>query len=344
MRKYISGALALLLAALPMTAMAAPYSVPNGYGEDRQRLVLVGEPDGEAGVDRADSDYVTYYENNKEKDLGDIVWADGRDGEGQAMVLNGKGNYLSVGYNQLRLTNFSVSMWVNWQGGDDGANLLLISQKGNEDNYIALSPHYSDDEKNDAGYAPNGLYLDVMVEGKQTTAYKYSNPGQSTALPQNEWHHIAVVAKMGTISLYVDGEVWAETTWAIGLRELNADFLRIGDRLDMGSTLKAKVDDVAIYSSDLKEDQVKMLALGIDPLEEGAVLPPPTTTAPSTTTTEASSTTTVGTIMVLDQNGGKQQSLSLALTIGGTGLAIFALLTACSLIFGKNPKKKEDKE
>lgn len=330
MRKYIGGLMAaLVMLTAPLTASATQFSTPAGYLQDQQRLVMAREPDGEVGIDRADSDYVGYYQNDESAALEDIVWAEGREDHGQAVSLSGEGDYLSIGYDQLRLTNFSVSMWVNWQGGDEGQKLLTIVQ--DEDNYIALSPYYRDEDNADEeGKIANGLYLDVTYDGNRTTAFRASTPDVQTSLPQNQWHHIAVVAKQPTISLYVDGVLWAETLWNIGLRELNPNYLHIGDGMGDDPSLKGLVDDVEVYSIALSKDQLLMLAAGVDPLEEGATLPTSTTAAATTTTTTAA-------VEVPDQNGGKDQSLKLALTVGGCGLGIFLLLTAGSLLFGKKP-------
>lgn len=330
MRKTISGLLAgLVLVLMPLSVSATEFSTPSGYIQDQQRLLMAREPDGEVGIDRADSEYVGYYDDGRSASLDDIVWAEGREGHGKAVTLDGRGDCLSIGYNQLRLTNFSVSMWVNWQGGEDGQKLLSIVQ--DDRNYIALSPHYRDEETaQDDGRIANGLFLEVSIAGERETAYRASQPEVSTGLPRDQWHHIAIVAKQPSISLYVDGVLWTQVLWNISLRELNANYMHIGGGLGDDPSLKALVDDVEVYSFDLSEDQLLMLAGGVDPLEEGATVPTTTTLPPVTTTTTAAPPLTV-----LDQNGGKDQSLRLALTVGGVGLGLFVLLTAGSLIFGK---------
>mgnify|MGYP000034350843 FL=1 len=331
MRKCIAGllcGLALVVGAFPA---AAEFSIPAGYVD--KRLVIATEPG------KTDSDYVAYYQNGTKTSLDDISWVDGREGHGKAVSLSGKDDFLAVGYDQLRLTNFSVSMWVNWKGAADGktADQRLLSIVQDADNYIALSPLHKDDSQPDSqGRIINGLYLDVTIAGERETGYKASAPEVQTGLPQNKWHHIALVARQPYLSLYVDGVLHAQAMWSIGLRELNPQYLRIGGGMSGDASLNALVDDVELYGFDLSSDQLKMLAGGVDPLEPGATVPPTTTAAPATRPT-----TTSTTAINLDDPG-KDQSLKVALTVGGCGLGIFVLLTLGALLLGKKPPREGD--
>lgn len=331
MRKCLMGLLAgALLLTGPWTASAAvSFSVPDSYQPDG-RLVLATEPD-------TVSDYVSYYQNGEEQSTSQIPWEDGREGHGQAISLDGEDDYLSIGYSQLRLTNFTVSLWVNWRGAagsqSDDQQIFTIAQ--DENNYIALSTHHTDSENPNAdGEIANGLFLDVMVAGEQETAFRPSQPNVQTSLPEGEWHHIAVVARQPYMTLYVDGVEWAQALWGISLRELNPNYLRIGGGMEGEASLNALIDDVEVYGFDVSSDQLQMLAAGVDPLAEGATVPPSTTGAQ---TTRPFTTTTTG----IDPNSvTNDQSLHLALTVGGCGLGIFLLLTLGSLLFGK--KKPQD--
>ena len=151
----------------------------------------------------------------------------------------------------------------------------------------------------------------------------------NTALSQNEWHHIAIVARQPYISLYVDGTLFAQALWSIGLRELNPNYLRIGGGMEGDASLNALVDDVEIYGFDLSADQLLILAAGADPLAAGATVP--SSTKSSATTRPSTSSTTGG-----DPNTTtRDKALEVALLVGGCGLGVFILLTAGSLIFGK---------
>lgn len=304
---------------------AAAFSIPDGYSEDG-RLIMASEP----GV--ADSDYVSYYQNGTQKSLEDITWVDGRAGHGKAVSLSGKDDFLEIGYNRLRLTNFSVSMWVNWKGASGNGSLdqRLMTIAKDKNNYIAVSPHHRDASKPDAnGNIINGLFMDVTVEGNQETAAKASQSSVTTALPQNEWHHVAIVARQPYISLYVDGALFAQTLWNIGLRELNPNYMRIGGGMEGDASLNALVDDVEVYGFDLSGDQLLMLAAGVDPLAEGATVPS------STGSSAATQPTTTATTADPNAPPSRDKSLEVALLVGGCGLGIFVLLTAGSLIFGK---------
>lgn len=326
MRKRIWGLLASAVLLVSAWPVAAEFSIPDGYTD--KRLTMATEPG------KADSEYVAFYQNGTKTSLDQIPWEDGREGHGKAVALSGQGDYLAIGYNQLRLTNFSVSMWVNWKGAASGQteDQRLLSIVQDEDNYIALSPFHKDTSNpDDQGRIINGLYLDVTVGGEREAGYKPSLPDVQTSLPQNEWHHVAIVARQPYLSLYVDGALHAQALWSIGLRELNPNYLRVGGGMSGDASLYGLVDDVEVYGFDLSTDQLKMLAGGVDPLAEGATVPPSTTALPATRSSAASTT-------AVDMNSpSKDQSLQVALTVGGCGLGIFLLLTLGSLIFGKKP-------
>lgn len=326
MRKRLWGLLIAAALLVGQWSATAAFSIPDGYSQDG-RLIMASEP----GV--ADSDYVAFYQHDEKQSLDSIPWEDGREGHGKAVALSGQGDYFAIGYDQLRLTNFTISLWVNWKGAVSGgsADQRLLSIVQDEDNYISLSTLHQDADHPDAeGRIANGLFLDVAVNGEHETGFKPSAPNVQTTLPQGEWHHVAIVARQPAITLYVDGVEMAHAGWYIGLRELNPNYLRIGGGEEGSASLYALVDDVEVYGFDATSDQLLMLAGGVDPLAEGATVPSSTT---SVSVTRKTTTTTV--MDLTDTN--KDVSLRVALTVGGCGLGIFLLLTLGSLIFGKKP-------
>ena len=62
----------------------------------------------------------------------------------------------------------------------------------------------------------------------------------------------------------------------LGVEEMRNNTLSIGGGRWNDPTLNALVDDLAIYSFAMNQDQIAMLNAGIDPLAEGASLPKPT--------------------------------------------------------------------
>ena len=130
--------------------------------------------------------------------------------------------------------------------------------------------------------------------------------GEATyALPQNEWHHIALVSDARSLKLYVDGVLWLQDQLVMSLLEMRMNGLMIGAGLNDEPTLNAFLDDIGLYDAALTEQQVLMLARGVEnpfasdavvppaPEEHIATRPPTTVTEPQTETTAAPTTTTV---------------------------------------------------
>ncbi|MGI6265200.1 MAG: LamG domain-containing protein [Acutalibacteraceae bacterium] len=335
-RLWAIGLIAVLLFSASAPASANYFSAPPGYEDGR--LVIADE------AASLDDEYVIYHHGGVEALPSHIVWTNGRAGHGQAVDLSGGGDYLSIGYNQLRLTTFTVSMWVNWRGAGDGdADQPLLTAGRDEDNKIVISTWRRDDAlKSENGHIANGLFLEEVVTGEREVGYKPSAPDASTALPQNEWHHLALVGKNPYLSLYLDGELWAQVLWNIGLREFDPNFMRFGGGLDgaaTGGTFNGLLDDATVYTAALTDEQIRLLAAGEDPMDPDATLP--TTTV--ITTTQAPATTTQATAAASEPAAedpalntvSRDPSLRLALIVVGAGAALFLVLTVLSLLFGK---------
>ena len=144
-----------------------------------------------------------------------------------------------------------------------------------------------------------GRILDVLYFGfhhggddaqnKNMEYWKPAVPGQETyAIPQGEWHHIAVVSDQKSLKLYIDGVLYYNRVLIMGLVEMKANKLTVGSGIWDDPTLNALIDDVALYEFALTGEPVLMLARGVDPLSSGASVPateapyiPEAPTAPS---------------------------------------------------------------
>lgn len=234
---------------------------------------------GEGGVL---PDTVAYCRYGEEADPAGMTWVDGRNG-GKALLLDGKSETLRLGYDQLKLMQFSFAAWVNWLGPAEGQSeesaysqrLFTIHRR--TDNWLSVSPRARDTGKvKDGGYL-DGLYLDyTFQDNADATHFEQFKPvqgGVSNGLPQNEWHHVAVVSDGQRMKLYVNGVLWFDDDFLMYVIDLKALAMLVGGGPWEGSYLHAMLQDVGLYEIALTGEQVAMLAADVDPLAEGAELP-----------------------------------------------------------------------
>lgn len=271
-----------MMLVLLLAATALPSLPVGAAGYRNGRLSVVDEPESFSVAD------VTYYVGDERTDASQMVWVDGGR-TGKALKLSGNGEFLRLGYTVTRVTAFTFSGWINWQGEAGGllTGQRLFTLARETSNYLTLSPYMKDETLTaDGGYL-NGLYLRYQyggVNGKVVDMFNPTSSEATYALPQGEWHHVAVVSDGQTIKLYIDGVRWFEEQVLTTMAELSAYSLDIGSGEWGDPTLNALLDDVELYNSALSASRVAELAgaVGTEPY-----LP----TAPTTTTTAAPSTT-----------------------------------------------------
>lgn len=260
---------ALLLAGFPASA---------AQGYQQHKLNIISEPG------KTDGSFVSYFKDDKQQALSALTWVDGGR-SGKAVRLDGRTEYLQLGYYTLQTGALSFSGWINWQGSPTGKDedrygqqlFTLTAVVGEKENtWIAFSPHRRDAARQDEdGRILDGLYFGFQKSGKMLIdRYNPAQAGmESYGLPENEWHHVAMVSNRQTMRLYIDGELWFEDPLLMGILELRANRFYIGRGLTGEPLLHALLDDVALYDMALTANQVKMLAAGADPFAEGATVP-----------------------------------------------------------------------
>lgn len=273
---------AVLLSLLLVTASLPPMTASAAPGYYYGKIPVVDEPETLSTVN------VSYYIGEKKTDVSEMVWVDGGH-NGKALKLSGNGEFLRLGYTAARAKQFTFSGWINWQG-DAGHGLLgqrVFTIAREQNNYLTLSPYMKDESLRAADGFLNGVYMRYQyggTRGKVVDMYNLASNEVTYALPQNEWHHLAVVSDGRTIKLYIDGVRWFEEQLLTSVAELSAHSVDIGSGEWGDPTLNALLDDVTLYNSAMNESRIKELA-GVEETE------PYHPTAPSTTTTEAPTTT-----------------------------------------------------
>ena len=240
MRRVLSYILCFVLAA----ALTAPVGVSALYYVNRQPLVLVGEPEefsAEIGV----------YRGEEQLDQSALTWVEGR--SGKALLLPGDGTFLRVDSRVTRVTQFTFSAWINWQGGESNQRLFTVA-RGTQ-SYFTFSPNRRDDAR-----GINGVYMGYQAGTRKLDLFNQIDGDESYAMPRDEWHHLAVVSDNGSVKVYLDGVLWLQDKLCANLNNVAVNSLDIGSGVWGDPTLHALLDDVTIYPTALSAGRVRTLA------------------------------------------------------------------------------------
>ncbi len=318
----------LICTTLLLSCMLLPVGAIN-YDREH-RLSVVSEPDA------LPEDGIRYYRGEEQITPEELTWVD-NGYNGKALHLKGDGTFLRLDYTVARVTAFTFSAWVNWQGGESGQRLFSVARS--TENFLTFSPYMHDTALYQNNGFANGVHLRYQYGGETGTVVDMFNPTDDTvsyALPRNEWHHVAVTSDGRTVQVYIDGVLWLEDRMLNTIYELGAHSVDIGTGEWGDPTLNALIDDVELYRKVLSVAEIQTLA-GYSAEGDTVYLP----TAPSTTATSTTTTTTAA------QTEPKRQTVSQTLwgmpiwgivTLGGIVL-LYVILT---VILNLHDRKKRE--
>lgn len=262
MRRWKWTALVLAVMML-MTAMPFSATALEGF-ENENCLIIATEPG-------ATSELVEYRAVGVEepKPHTAMKWVDGGV-HGKALSLDGKTDYLQIGYEQLRMAQMTFSTWINFRGSVDASKEAgaywqrLFTIESGESCYFTVSPHAQDPKlTNDDGHL-DGLYMEYF-RGDEEEQYSLKSFTGAVAdrshfgLPQNEWHHLAVVVDNISVKMYVDGNLIAEELFLMPIVQMSADSMLIGGGLWGNPLLNALVDEMMLFDKALSAQEIAAL-------------------------------------------------------------------------------------
>lgn len=255
-KRVLTLLLAALLLTVPMTASAL-----EGFESDNC-LIVAAEP-------TLTSEFVHYFKNGEEQSLDTMKWVD--DGvHGKALSLNGKDEYLQIGYDQLRMAQMTFSTWINFRGSADEAKPAaslwqrLFTIHSGEDCYFTVSPHAQDTTLTNEDGQLDGVYMEYF-RGNEEENYSMKAFTGAVAershfgLPQNEWHHVAVVVDSMSVKLYVDGNLIMEELFLMPIVQMSADVMLIGGGMWGDPLLNALLDDTLLFDKALTAQEIAAL-------------------------------------------------------------------------------------
>jgi len=159
---------------------------------------------------------------------------------GSALYLDGTDSYISIpNHEDFRLTNndFTIECWIYNSGGSTPGSIINLFENATARRSWSIETRGS-----------NGLRFEWWYDG--TTSNSIDAP--SNTLMGNQWNHIAVARKRGTISLFVNGTCVGTNT-SVGVQSF---FNNITDPVVIGALVASGtptqdyggyIQDVRIY-------------------------------------------------------------------------------------------------
>ena len=167
---------------------------------------------------------------------------------GMALVLDGNDDYVSlpIGPKINTLTNCTISVWVNWAGGNAWQRIFDFGT--GTTNYMFMTPS-------------NGTTKRAVI---QAAGGGEDIASASQAIATNSWDHMAVVidADNSILKLYYNGDLVAtDTTLRYAPKNLGATTQNWLGRSQYTTDpyFKGMLDDFRIYDAALSDSEVKYL-------------------------------------------------------------------------------------
>ncbi len=223
-------------------------------------IYLVTEPD------KVSEDVYYVMNGNKNSGPDSFTWVDGGVAK-NALQLDGNTQYVRLATSRVKELNaLTFSAWFNWAGNEGDKKQRLFCFYKNENHSLIVSPHNTNSSAQLDG-------IELTLEAPQMEPVSLYHPvtnNVTSALPTNEWHHLAVTLSDMEVALYLDGALYASQTLEnFSFTDMEMNRLVIGSEFDSDAKFNGLVDNALVYNAVLDADQIKLLAENRDPLAGG---------------------------------------------------------------------------
>ena len=197
--------------------------------------------------------------------------------KGKGLKFNGKGEHVEVFADvKGEIENeLSFETWICFEGDATPESSApdtgfwwqsLAAFSGSGGNWIKAMPaHYNNDTYRSGDTILDGASVEVQKnwdsQGPKTTVFKpvKEDSGTSTALPVHKWSHYAFTLNSKTLSLYIDGQLLAQTPCSVSPKELGLDTFRVGNYFNedkFNVPLNAILDETVLYNRTLQASEI----------------------------------------------------------------------------------------
>jgi hypothetical protein len=174
--------------------------------------------------------------------FGTPIYVAGPTGLGQAIKMDGVGNYVQLPSGVASSTDITVATWVKWDGG---ASWQRIFDFGNDTNsYMFLTPSSGD----------GTMRFAITTGGNDNEQIL-----ETSSLPTGQWVHLALTLGGNTGMLYVNGVPRVAGQILLDPAHVNSTLNYIGKSQFSDPLFKGMLDDFRIYDYALDPSQIGSL-------------------------------------------------------------------------------------
>ncbi len=161
----------------------------------------------------------------------------------RSVYFNGTTNYIDMeDALDLNASEFTMSAWVN--------------RKANSLNKSILS-------KRDAAYT-QGYDFKINATGKFEVSWKTSTGSlqqivSNTTIPEDTWHHLAVIYQSGTAYLYIDGVLDKQENKTAPNNTTESFYIGAASKLTPQAFFHGNIDEVRVWNTALDIDQLRYI-------------------------------------------------------------------------------------
>lgn len=161
----------------------------------------------------------------------------------RSVYFNGTSNYIDMeDALDLNASEFTLSAWVN--------------RKANSLNKSILS-------KRDAAYT-QGYDFKINATGKFEVSWKTSTGSlqqivSNTTIPEDTWHHLAVIYQSGTAYLYIDGVLDKQENKTAPNNTTESFYIGAASKLTPQAFFHGNIDEVRVWNTALDIDQLRYI-------------------------------------------------------------------------------------
>lgn len=160
----------------------------------------------------------------------------------RSIYFDGVSDYVDMDDNlDLNPTSFTISSWVLRESGSNNKTIL---------------------SKRDLAYT-EGYDFKINSTGRFEVSWKNGSTQtitSSVVIPQNEWHHLAIIYSGGTATLYIDGvpDTSASLSAPVATTR-NFNLAAAGKGASLGDFFVGNIDEVRIWDTALSQDQLRYI-------------------------------------------------------------------------------------
>ena len=217
--------------------------VRDSYGatdDVTMKLVVYGQPDTRYLFDNS---VIDSSGTNNASASGGPAYASGI--QSNAIRLDGSNDYLTLPANVIDTSDFTISTWVRWYGGNQWQRIFDFGNDKSE--YMFLTPLSGN----------NTLRFAITATGGESQEQRI----ETSSLATNRWVHIAITLNGDTGKMYVDGAlVDVNNAMTIDPVDFNPGLNYIGKSQYSDPYFNGLIDEFRIYKYAMTDDEIAMLS------------------------------------------------------------------------------------